>query len=242
MERREIRRRGGEGALEQILYEDGDILVVYKPGGMPVQTRRASAPDLVCAMKNYRAKKGEDPYIGIVHRLDQPVEGVMLLAKTKRAAASLSGQIRAGQMEKSYLALACQRKDRPLVAGDCGKLTDYLQKDGRANVTRVVREGTAGAKKAVLQYEALRAGSDYVSLRIRLETGRHHQIRVQMAHAGMPLAGDRKYGREEGFLAGSEPKHAALCSACICFRHPVSNQLMKFETLPKNPAFQLLHA
>lgn len=232
----------GAGREIPVLYEDGEILVLYKPGGVPVQTRRVGEKDLTSIIKNYRAIKGEEPYIAVIQRLDQPVEGVLLFAKTKGAAADLNAQMQAGHIEKCYRAVVFQRKDAPLSQGECGVLTDYLLKDGRANLSKVVCEGTLGAKKAVFRYTVLRANADLAELSIQLETGRHHQIRAQMAHAGMPLAGDRKYGQGELLRAGQTICNVALCAAGIGFRHPYTDQKMKFETEPRNPAFQLLYA
>lgn len=232
----------GAGVFVPLLYEDDEILVLRKPGGVPAQTKRVGEKDLVSIIKNYRAGKGEEPYIAVIQRLDQPVEGVMLFAKTKGAAADLNAQMQAGRIEKYYRAVARQRKDSPLARGNHGILTDYLLKDGRENFSKVVREGTPGAKKAVLRYEVLCANEEFAELLIRLETGRRHQIRVQLAHAGTPLAGDRKYGQAEFSRTGRAIGNVALCASCICFSHPYTDQKLKFETEPLNPAFQLLHA
>lgn len=226
--------------MDQILYEDKHMILLWKPAGIPSQTSRAAEKDMVSILKNYRAQKEEDPYIALIHRLDQPVEGILLAAKTKEAAAELSRQSAAHTMDKYYRAMVHNRSIRPLVPGETGKLTDYLLKNGRTNCSCIVKEGTKGAKKAVLEYETLRADDAFADLSIKLETGRHHQIRVQMMHAGMPLVCDFKYGRErDASLRGAE-RQIALCFVKIGFLHPKTQKRMEFEMEPKNPAFQLL--
>lgn len=217
-----------------ILYEDKEIIVCRKSAGIAVQNARMSAMDMESALKNYLAKgsPGKIPYLGIVHRLDQPVEGVLVFAKTSRAANGLSRQMSAGEMGKEYLAVTGQ--EPPCKEGI---LEDYLLKDGRTNTSRVAEAHTPGAKKARLGWSLLdeiKSGEEpgrYL-LRVILETGRHHQIRVQMAHAGMPLLGDRKYnpGDTSGFSL-------ALCSNRLKFRHPVSGKAMEFSAAPEGAAF-----
>ena len=226
--------------MNQILYEDKHMILVQKPAGIPSQTSRVSEKDMVSILKNYRAQKAEDSYIALIHRLDQPVEGILLAAKTKEAAAELSRQSAAHAMDKYYRAMVYNRNTQPLIQGENGKLTDYLLKNGKTNCSCVVKEGTKGAKKAVLEYKTLRADDAFADLSIKLETGRHHQIRVQMAHAGMPLVGDLKYGREEDRSLQGAGKQIALCFVKIVFLHPKTKKRMEFEIEPENPAFQLL--
>lgn len=218
---------------ENILYEDKEILVCRKPAGMPVQAAGIGTMDMESALKNYLAQKipGKVPYLGIVHRLDQPVEGILVFAKTPGAAGSLSKQIMAGGAGKYYLAVVEGKPERSE-----GTLTDYLKKNGRANMSQAVPENTPGAKKAVLHYRILDQkeinGKVRTLLRIRLETGRHHQIRVQLSHAGYPLLGDRKYNP-----SGEKGKSLGLCSCGLEFKHPKTGRLMKFETEPQGTAF-----
>lgn len=205
-----------------ILYEDEAILVCTKPAGVAVQTKQLGQPDMESLLKNYRVSRGEPPYIGVVHRLDQPVEGVMVFAKTKEAAASLSRQIAAKRADKFYYAMVegtpPQKK---------GVLVDELLRDARTNTSAVVARGTQGAKRAELAYEVSETGGGRAILKIRLETGRHHQIRVQLSHAGMPIVGDRKYNfRENIYPSGIQ---LALCSYHLGFRHPVTHRKMEFE-------------
>lgn len=219
---------------EYILYEDKEVLVCHKPVGMAVQNARVGAMDMESALKNYLAGKqpGKVPYLGIIHRLDQPVEGVVVFAKSNRAAGELSRQISSGEMGKIYLAVTCERP-----VNHSGQLEDYLKKDGRTNTSCITSEKETGGKKARLEYELLEEASygekyKYL-LRIKLETGRHHQIRVQMAHAGMPLLGDRKYNlQDKGEVS------LGLCSSCLTFSHPGTKKKMTFRTTPQGTAFQ----
>ena len=222
-----------------ILFEDKDIIVCRKPAGIAVQNARIGAMDMESSLKNYFAAAGDRrqiPYLAVVHRLDQPVEGVLVLAKNPLAAKELSRQIAAGKMEKIYLAVTFGQPHEPQI------LEDYLKKDGKTNTSSVVSPGTPGAKKARLSYEVLEEITDKISgkkkwlLRIHLDTGRHHQIRVQMAHAGMPLAGDRKYGADSDIGIGVG--NLALCAASLTITHPVTKKVMKFQTKPASSAFE----
>lgn len=205
-----------------ILYEDEDILVCHKPAGVAVQTKRLGQADMESLLKNYRVEKGETPYIGVVHRLDQPVEGVMVFAKTKEAAAALNRQIAAKLADKYYYAMVDGVPERKK-----GTLEDYLVRDGRTNTSAVVTRGTPEAKRAELSYEVVEQKEGRAILRIRLETGRHHQIRVQLAHAGMPIVGDRKYNFKENITPSEGGLR--LCSYKIGFRHPKSHKNLAFE-------------
>ena len=257
----------------RILHEDNDIIVCHKPAGIATQTARVGQADMVSEIANYLvhgkkasdghrrqdiAGKGSDngggksPYVGVVHRLDQPVEGILVFAKNKGAAAELSRQAAGEEMKKEYLALVCGRDMQ-----QSGELTDYLLKDGKTNTSRVVPLEVKGAKEARLFYEilsenpvgdffekgkaeeaaAVRTGNlpQIMLVRICLHTGRHHQIRVQMANAGMPLLGDYKYGGEEA-LALSEKlgiRQTALCAYRLTFIHPKTGERMQFEIQPE---------
>lgn len=205
-----------------ILYEDEDIIVCRKPAGVAVQTKRLGQADMESLLKNYRVGKGEVPYIGVVHRLDQPVEGVMVFAKTKEAAASLSRQIAAKLTDKYYYAMV-----DGVPKARKGTLEDYLLRDGRTNTSAVVKRGTREAKRAELSYEVLEQKGERAILRIRLETGRHHQIRVQLSHAGMPIVGDRKYNFKENMTPSGG--QLALCSYQLGLKHPKTHKNLTFE-------------
>ena len=213
-----------------ILYEDGQLLVCRKPAGVPVQSGKVGQKDMVSILRNYRNGKEGDTYIGLVHRLDQPVQGVMVFAKTKMAAAGLSRQITDGRMKKQYLAVTCGKPMKKQ-----GALVDYLLKDGRTNTSSIVPEGTKGAKRAELRYRIIAETPGYALAEIDLLTGRHHQIRVQMTGAGMPLAGDRKYNLSD---AGQTEKYVALAAHRLSFEHPVLKKEICFEGKPEGAIFK----
>ena len=224
----------------EILYEDDQILVCHKPAGVPVQTKKIGTQDMESILKNYlfihssHHAGHKPPYLAVIHRLDQPVEGVLVFAKNKKAAAGLTRQITTGNIVKEYLAVTDRMSEKHQ-----GRLEDYLIKNGRTNTSEVVTSKTSGAKKAVLDYEVIHQISDErtesgkrILIKIHLETGRHHQIRVQMAHAGMPLLGDRKYNPGE-----ISQLPLGLCSCHLAFRHPVTGKKMEFKVAPKGEAF-----
>lgn len=211
-------------AKPNIIYEDNDIIVCYKPAGMATQTRRIGQQDMESFIRNYRAAKNEPPYVGIVHRLDQPVEGVMVFAKNQNAAASLSRQIKEHTTEKYYYAASlgidegCENsvshdnKTESNAGVDIYTLTDYIAFDKRTNTSKITSEKDPQAKKAVLEYKVVyncalesddecnKGGGNNVIktvFDIKLLTGRHHQIRLQFANIGYPLIGDTKYGTSD---------------------------------------------
>ncbi len=236
----------------EILYEDRDLVVVKKPAGTDSQESRGSGQDMVSILKNYRIStelstqgggKAALPYIAVVHRLDRQVSGVMVYAKTKAAAAHLSKQVQDGRMEKTYLAAVC---GKPVDSG--GTFVDYLWKDGKNNVSRVVDKSHPEAKYAELSWELLaEAGADRLSganppeggtislVRIHLKTGRHHQIRVQFSSRGLPLYGDVKYNPA---FSGKRSEGPALCAAGLSFIHPVTGKRMSFSIVPGHSIFR----
>jgi 23S rRNA pseudouridine1911/1915/1917 synthase len=214
----------------KIIQEDDDILVCYKPAGIATQTRRLGEKDMESLLRNYRAGKGEPPYIGIVHRLDQPVEGIMVFAKNRKAAAFLSKQVQKRSIGKHYCALV--RTDGSLPQK--GTLTDYLLFDPKQNRTTVVEGGgSQNPQKAVLDYEIKQERGGIALLDITLHTGRHHQIRVQLAHRGCPILGDTKYG-------DTESHQLALCSYRLSFVHPTTGANVDLRIQPENPGFSIL--
>ncbi len=226
---------------EWILYEDEDIIVCRKAAGIATQTARVGQADMVSEIVNYLARKTQNtaPYAGVVHRLDQPVEGILVFARNRQSAAGLSRQAAENRMEKYYYAVVCtSQSDRR------GTLTDYLLKDGKTNTSRIVPPEVKGAKKALLEYELLTEkacmGSKIALARIHLHTGRHHQIRVQMSNAGMDLLGDYKYaGQETTALSGQmHMKDIALCAFRLSFRHPRTGKRMDFQIKPEGRCFQ----
>lgn len=226
---------------EDILMEDQEILVVHKHAGMAVQSARPGQMDLEHALLNYLAASGSGrqargvPYLGVIHRLDQPVEGILVFAKSPSAAASLNRALQKNQMEKIYLAVTDRKPER-----NEGILVDYLRKDGRKNISCVVSEKDPEAKRAELFYRLMDGGSglggERYLMEIRLKTGRHHQIRVQMSHAGMPLMGDEKYHPDAG--TWTEKTALALCASRLSFPHPKTGRRLLFEVQPEGEEFQ----
>ena len=200
----------------EVLFEDEDVLVCYKPAGVATQTAKMTELDMVSMIRNYRVAKGESDYVGVIHRLDQPVEGVLVFAKNAAAAAILGKELKARQFAKYYYAIVT-RENIP----ETGVLEDYVVKDGRKNRAMVVTESNPRAKKARLSYEVVK----------HLDTGRFHQIRVQRASRTAPILGDVKYG---GSRTG-EP--LCLCSYRLQFTHPVSEEGMDFSIKPRGREF-----
>lgn len=199
-----------------ILYEDQHIIVCKKEAGVAVQTARMSQMDMESALKNYLAVKdsGKVPYLAVIHRLDQPVRGVLVFAKTAFAAKELSKQVTEHTIGKYYLA-----EVEGTIPAEEGTLEDYLIKDGKTNTSKVVTSEIPGAKKATLHYKK----RDEQTIEIELITGRHHQIRVQCAHAGMPLKGDTKYNSN-----AQRGDRLGLCAYHLIFRHPKTRKVMEF--------------
>ena len=211
-----------------ILYEDEDIIVCVKPAGIPTQSSRIGTPDMISILKNHIHKNNprkQPPYLAVIHRLDQPVEGLLVFAKTPAAARELNKQLTRFGFGKHYRALLTG-----IPAAMEGDLADYLVKDGRNNTTQVCTPETPGAKKALLHYKIIESSPDSACslAEITLETGRHHQIRVQMAHMGTPIAGDRKYGRESEKT--SESCGLQLFACRLKFKHPRTGKIMDFQT------------
>ena len=227
----------------KILYEDEDILVVRKPAGIAVQTGHIGQQDVESELKNYLAKAfggiGGSPYLGVIHRLDQPVEGLLVFAKNKKAAASLSAQLSAGDFCKEYMAVVWGGPD---TAHKEGTLVNYLTKAGNRALIQET-PGSADAKRAVLHYtklaHAVVEGEAISLLCVRLETGRFHQIRAQLSHADMPILGDRAYGSpiSQAFSGNVGINRPALCAGHLVFRHPTTDVEMEYQTDSDNPAF-----
>lgn len=176
---------------QSIIYEDKEIIICNKEAGWLSQSDKSFAVDMVSALRTYRMGKGEDSYIAILNRLDRPVSGLVLFAKTKERAAALTKEMQNNHINKYYYAVICGKPEEPK-----GTFVDYLIKDGKSNSSSVTKDQKNG-KRAELEYEVLadRAYEDGVRslVRIHLKTGRHHQIRVQFASRNYPLYGDAKY-------------------------------------------------
>ena len=216
---------------KMMVYEDSALLVVHKPAGIATETARIGQADIVSELKNYRKKKGEDTYIGVIHRLDQPVEGLLVFAKNPSAAKKLTNQLQDGTLTKKYAALVAGVPTEPE-----GDLTDYLLKDARTNLSKVVPKDTKGAKEARLHWKLVQnfasdGSNAYLLVEIELFTGRHHQIRVQMSHAGFPLLGDAKYGSDQSRALSRQLgiTNTALLADKLAFRHPQTGKQMDFS-------------
>lgn len=215
-----------------IKYEDDAILVIHKPAGIATETARIGQADVVSELKNYLKAKGKGTYLGMIHRLDQPVEGLLVFAKTPEAAKALTKQLENGTLKKAYAALIPEIESENVTQGE---LEDYLLKDGRTNLSKVVAASTQGAKKAGLSWKLLqhieRTEMKYALVEVEIFTGRHHQIRVQMSHAGMPLLGDGKYGNDVSRELSQKLglRHTALLANRLRLMHPVTKQSMQFE-------------
>lgn len=232
---------------QRIIYEDKDIIVCHKPAGIATQTAKVGQRDMVSEASNYLAscQNRAKPYVGLVHRLDQPVEGILVFAKNPKAAGELSGQMAANKMKKQYYAVIAAEYLKPedTVAGAERTLVDYLYKDGRTNMSSVVEKGHRDAKRAELSYEIVeqQPGTGLALVRIRLVTGRHHQIRVQMSHAGLSLIGDSKYADEHTKQLSKRLGigQIALCAYQLIFEHPATGQRMLFQITPESRIFQI---
>ena len=245
-------------AKPTILYEDEAIIVCVKPSGIASQSAKSFQPDMTDILRQHivssTGKKGE-PYIGVIHRLDQPVGGVMVYAKTPAAAAALSKQTAEHSMCKKYYAVLVGN-----MPGSVGTLTDYLLKDGKTNTSAVVSKTVKDAKKAVLDYKILEtisfsgskplagakaapspasnsapaADTTVLSLAdVTLHTGRHHQIRVQFANAGCPLLDDNKYNKKQTKRMAT----LGLFSYSLSFIHPLTKKEVSFGYAPDYAPF-----
>ena len=223
----------------EIIYEDNHIILCRKPAGVATQTKRLGQQDMESLLKNYRAKKGELPYIGVVHRLDQPVEGLMVFAKNQKAAANLSKQIQEHMIGKHYYAVSNAFPEKSE-----GLLENYLVTDKKSNFTQVVDKDYQDAKKAILEYKVIAQAQGKVLFDILLHTGRQHQIRVQMAHMGCPLVGDEKYGLQIGGSVRDarqgnlKESPLALCSYRLEFAHPATGKKMDYSIVPEGEVFR----
>lgn len=205
-----------------VLYEDNHLLVVSKPAGLPTMGTPDGVPTLLTLAKGYvkqRYQKPGDVYLGVMSRLDAPVTGVVLLARTSKAAARLTEQFRTHSVEKRYWAIVEGVLESPE-----GSLVDWLSHDDRHRRMHIVGATYAGAKEARLSYQckSLIKGNSW--LEVELETGRKHQIRLQLSHHGHPIIGDRKYGSREPFSVG-----IALHSRRLVVSHPTTGLRLEFE-------------
>lgn len=205
----------------KILYEDNHLIVCIKPAGVLSQSDGSGAPDMLTILKRYIKEKYQKPgevYLGLVHRLDRPVSGVMVFARTSKAASRLSEQIRTRKVEKLYRCVV-----NGILEGS-GRLENYISKDEDRNIVTVSDSEKPGFKASYLDYRAVDTKDGLTLAEIKLGTGRSHQIRAQMAHNGYPLVGDQKYGQKD-----NRCKDIALESFRLSFEHPVRREFITFE-------------
>ena len=209
------------GGGVKILYEDNHIIVAVKPSGVLSQSDGSNAPDMLTILKAYIKEKYQKPgdvYLGLVHRLDRPVSGVMVFARTSKAASRLSEQIRQRKVDKIYRCVV-----DGILEGE-GRLENYISKDEARNIVTVSDTEKPGYKASYLDYRALASKDGLTLAEVRLGTGRSHQIRAQMAQSGHPLIGDRKYGKSD-----DRTKDIALEAYKLSFEHPVKREFITFE-------------
>lgn len=211
-----------------ILYEDNHLLVVEKPVNIPVQLDSSHDEDLLTILKKdikVRYQKPGNVFLGLVHRLDRPVGGVMVFAKTSKAASRLSDVIRRQQLHRCYLAVV-----RGVPAKKQARLEHYLLKDRRKNMVHAVSAKNKQAKKAVLDYQTIGSKDNLSLLAVRLHTGRSHQIRVQLSTTGFPLYGDQRYGVN----VNRPGQQIALWAHTLSFPHPTKRDMITIDSLPPN--------
>ncbi|CAM3282314.1 MULTISPECIES: RluA family pseudouridine synthase [Saccharibacillus] len=209
-----------------VLLEDNHVLGVVKPVNIPVQEDASGDPDMLTLLKRdlkLRHDKPGNVFLGLVHRLDRPVGGAMVFAKTSKGASRLSDAVRTHAIRKTYAAVTNGVPHKRE-----GRLVDYLLKDERSNTVSVVPKGTPGAKEAILDYVVLADDGRRSLIRVELHTGRSHQIRVQMSRLGCPLFGDQKYGASQ-----TKPgEQIALWSVRLRFPHPITKASTLLISMP----------
>ncbi len=218
----------------KIIYEDNHIIVVIKPQNISVQADDSKDMDMLTIIKDFIKERDNKPgnvYLGLVHRLDRPTGGVMVFAKTSKAASRLSKELKDKQLKKKYLCVVC---GRPQIVSN--RLTTYLKKDSKTNTVRIAPQLEEGAKEAILEYSLIETKNNLSLISVDLITGRSHQIRVQMsAQLNTPIYADFKYGDRQH--AGN----LALWAFELSFVHPVTKENMRFKVAPDftNSAFSI---
>ena len=206
----------------EVLYEDNHIIVVVKPFNVPVQEDSSKDKDMLSIIKDYIKEKYNKPgnvYLGLVHRLDRPVSGVMVFARTSKAASRLSEEVRNRTIKKTYLAIVHGKTKEQ------EKLIDYISKDNKTNNSYIDKKS---GKESILTYTTLKYDEkeDISLIKVELETGRHHQIRLQLSNINHPLYGDQRYGKED-------KKQLALFAYKLEFTHPVTKKHLVFIKEPE---------
>ncbi|MCK9862606.1 RNA pseudouridine synthase [Paenibacillus sp. ATY16] len=217
---------GNEATQIPVLYEDNHIIAVVKLPGIPSQEDETGDPDMLTLIKQdlkIRHNKPGNVFLGLVHRLDRPVGGAMLFAKTSKAASRLSEAVRSRTFGKTYV---CVVHGKPAKQQD--RLRHYIRKDAKRNQVTVFKEPAAEAKEAILEYKVCAQAGGYSLIAVKLHTGRPHQIRAQMAYIGCPLVADRKYGAP----VTASVTDIALWSTSVEAPHPVTKELQCFRSVP----------
>jgi 23S rRNA pseudouridine1911/1915/1917 synthase len=216
----------GEQPPIEILYEDNHLLVVVKPVNIPTQADDSGDPDLLNILKEdlkVRYQKPGNVYLGLVHRLDRPVGGVMVFAKTSKAASRLSDAVRTRSMHKTYTAVVHGAPGKPQA-----RLVHFLAKNSKTNTVTVVPKGDPDGKEAILDYTVMAQSENLSLVKIDLQTGRPHQIRVQFSEIGCPLYGDQRYGH----LQNRPGQQIALWATRLSFDHPTLAEKLAFVSAP----------
>lgn len=211
----------------KVIYEDNHIIVVEKPVNIPSQGDKTGDIDMLSIIKAYLKEKYNKPgevYLGLVHRLDRPTGGVMVFAKTSKAASRLSEQVRNKEMHKQYLCIVDGKMEEKQ-----GTFKDYLYKNEKTNTSRIAKPNEKNAKEAILDYEVIKYNEEInlSVIKVNLHTGRHHQIRVQFASRNHSLYGDQKYGTR------GRGKQLALWAFSLSFKHPTTKEVLLFEDYPE---------
>lgn len=209
-----------------ILFEDNHLLAVIKPPGILSQEDETGDPDMLTLLKQDLKERHNKPgnvFLGLVHRIDRTVGGVMVFAKTSKSASRLSESVRNRVFGKTYV---CVVQGSP--AAHTGRLTHYILKDKKRNQVTVYNRPVDEAKEAILEYEVAANAGRYSLIAIRLHTGRPHQIRAQMSHIGCPLVGDLKYGAKPT----ADVSDIALWSTSVTAPHPISKEIVSFHSIP----------
>lgn len=210
-----------------VIFEDNHIIVVEKQPNVPSQGDKTNDTDMLTIIKKYIKEKYNKPgnvYLGLIHRLDRPVGGVMVFAKTSKAAARLSEQVREKIFKKQYLVVVDGKFEK-----DKGIMKDYLLKNEKNNLSKVVSENTKNAKYAELEYEVIKYREDInlSVVKVDLHTGRHHQIRVQLSSRSHSIYGDQKYGTR------GKGKQIALWAHALTIKHPITKEELTFKSTPE---------
>lgn len=221
----------------KVVYEDNHIIIVNKCSGEIVQGDKTGDKPLSDTVKEYIKQKYNKPgnvFLGVVHRLDRPVSGLVVFAKTSKALSRLNDMFRTGDVHKTYWAVV-KRRDIAME----GTLTDWLTRNERQNKSYAHEREVPGAKKAVLKYKVRAVADNYMLIEVTLLTGRHHQIRCQLAHMGCPIKGDLKYGAPRSNPDGS----ISLLSRRVEFVHPVSKEnIVAYADVPDDRLWHDLSA